>query len=71
MTIIRRTYLDLSPKHRKEGAKIARARLKSALANPLLTTDQRIQLQEHMHKLAQWEAGTLQVSCTPGEEQQS
>jgi hypothetical protein len=68
MTIIRRTYLDLSPKHRKEGAKIARARLKSALANPLLTTDQRIQLQEQMHKLAQWEAGTLQIDTGAKEE---
>lgn len=62
MPIIRRSYLDLSPERRKEGARVARARLRGALGNPLLAPEQLKQLQAQMAKLDKWEAGTLPVT---------
>jgi hypothetical protein len=68
MPVIRRNYLDLSEELRREGAKNARARLKSALANPLLTPLQLRQLQDQVVKLDRWEAGTLHLAQAPNTE---
>jgi len=59
MPLIRRSYLDLSPEQRREGAKVVRARITAALGSPGLAPDQIRQLQEQMHKISMWEAGTV------------
>jgi len=65
MPLIRRSYLDLSPEQRREGAKAVKARITAALGSPGLTPDQTRQLQGQMHKIAMWESGTLGVAQTP------
>ena len=65
MPLIRRSYRDLSPEQRKEGAKVVRARITAALGSPGLAPDQTRQLQEQMHKISVWEAGTLGQASTP------
>lgn len=65
MPIIRKNYLDLTEEQRREGARVARNRIRSALANPLLTPEQSLMLQEQLTKIDQWEAGTLPSSTPP------
>ena len=59
MALGRVTYLDLTEEQRREGAARAKARLKAMLANPALTEEQRVSLQDQMTRLRMWEAGTL------------
>lgn len=62
MALGRITYLDLTPEQRREGAARARARLKTLLANPSLTPDQRAALRSRLDELRMWEAGELHKS---------
>jgi hypothetical protein len=59
MPLIRRSYLDLSLEQRRGGAKAAKARLKAAMANPSLTSEQAQQLRAELQKIQAWESGTL------------
>lgn len=59
MTIIKRSYLDLSPERRREGAKAVRDRLRAALGDPGLSPEATRMLQAQMLKIDLWEAGAL------------
>jgi hypothetical protein len=59
MAIKTLTYLDLSPEQRRAAAKGARDRLRTLLANPLLTAQQREILGDHLTQLDLWEGGRL------------
>ncbi len=65
MPLLRAHYLDLTAEQRRAGAKQARANLKSSLANPHLTPDQRAQLQGQLKRIDRWEAGTLHEPSPP------
>jgi hypothetical protein len=55
------SYLALTPEQRREGARVARERLRSLSFSPFLTEDQHAQLREQMVRLDAWEAGTLEA----------
>jgi hypothetical protein len=57
MPLIRRNYLDLTPKQRHEGAKAARDRIKAALATPGLNAKQAADLKAQLDKIQRWESG--------------
>ncbi len=58
------SYLELTPEQRREGARLARERLRVLSANPFLTEDQHAQLRDQMLRLDAWEAGTLEAPVT-------
>ena len=65
MSVGRLTYLDLTPGQRTEAAKAARQRVRTAMANPLLTPDQQVALQAHLRLIDNWESGRIPVSAHP------
>jgi hypothetical protein len=60
--LIRRSYLDLSPEVRRSGVRVARERLRGALASPSLTKPQQDAIQRELTKLRAWETGSLHVT---------
>jgi len=65
MPLIRKNYLELTPEQRREGARQVRARIQSALSNPMLTAEQAQQLQLQLRSIDQWEAGLLPDRSRP------
>lgn len=53
------SYLDITPEQRREAAARTKSQLRSLLANPANTMEQRALLQARIAHLSQWEAGLL------------
>lgn len=53
------TYLQLSPAQRKIAAARVREHVRTALANPFLTADQKATLVLQVDRITRWEQGRL------------
>jgi hypothetical protein len=57
------TYLDLTPAQRKVAAQRVREQVRTALANPFLTADQRGTLILQVDRITRWERGQLALGA--------
>lgn len=62
MAIGNLTYLDIPEKLRREAATKTRMHLRSLLANPAYTPEQRAQILAQIAQLADWESGKIPVN---------
>jgi len=60
MSVIRMSYLDLSPEQRKKGAKAVKDRIQASLSNPDLAPEQIQQLHNQLKKIDLWERGAAE-----------
>jgi len=57
------TYLQLTPAQRKIAAQRVREQVRTALANPFLTSDQRATLVLQVDRITRWEHGKLELGA--------
>lgn len=67
MAIRHLTYLDLTDDQRREGAKQARSRIKSALMNPGLTASQKTEFKAQLARINKWAKCELEVCGIPAD----
>lgn len=61
MAIGKLTYLDLTTEQRREGAKVARERIRNAQMSPALDASQQAFLAAEMKKIDAWE--NCELAC--------
>lgn len=64
MAIGKLTYLDLTPEQRREGAKVARERIRNSQMSPALDAAQQAYLKSEAEKIDAWEK--CKLPCIEG-----